>query len=238
MTTNTIPPTPLSRRVPGWRVALVASGLTMLAGGPLHPDAEAGDSLRVELATMTADPNWVPGHALLVAGTLLLVGGLVAARRQRAWPRAAARSLAVAIAALSLYAVETVVHLAAAVDSSALEHGQAAPVAFTHIGLAAVLYPVSGLAVAHLATVLVREQRGTHRAVALLGVVGGLAHAASVPLTLLEPDGEFRPVFVAGGVLLALWAAGTGLAGVRGRTPVGEVPASGGPAGHSLQPVG
>ncbi|WP_324273216.1 hypothetical protein [Blastococcus brunescens] len=115
--------------------------------------------------------------------------------------------------ALSLYAVETVFHLAAVVDSHALHEGHAAPVAFTHLGLAAVLYPVSGLAVAYLATTLARIQGGLRRVVAVFGIVGGLAHAVVVPLTFLSPDTEFTPLFAVAGVLLALWALGTAATG-------------------------
>ena len=185
MTTSANTPAPAARRPFGWRIALVAAGLTMLAGGALHPDADAQDSLREELATMTADSRWVPGHTLLVIGTVLLAAGLWTARRQRVWPRSVDRALAVATVALSLYAVETVFHLAAAVDSHALHHGDAAPIAFTHVGLASVLYPISGLAVVYLAVTLARAQSGVRRAVALIGVPAGLAHAASVPLTML-----------------------------------------------------
>jgi hypothetical protein len=46
----------------------------MAMGGRMHPDAE--DSLVQELATMTADDRWIPGHLLIVAGTVLMVGGL------------------------------------------------------------------------------------------------------------------------------------------------------------------
>ncbi|RBY81072.1 hypothetical protein DQ239_00100 [Blastococcus sp. TF02-09] len=158
---------------------------------------------------------WVPGHTLVVAGTVLLAVGLWLARRHGVWPPAAALPLAVAVGALSLYAVETVVHLAAVVDSDALHAGHDAPVAFTHLGLAAVLYPVSGLAVVYLAATLARLQIGLRRVVALVGVVGGLAHAVVVPLTFLSPDTGFTPLFAVAGVLLALWAAGTGAAGAR-----------------------
>ncbi len=202
-------------RPQGWRWVLLASGAALLAGGPMHPDSDASDSIREELATMTADDMWVPGHTLLVAGTLLLVAGLWMARRQQVWPQAAGRPLTVAIVALSLYAVETVFHLAAVVDSHALHAGHAAPVAFTHLGLAAVLYPISGLAVVYLAATLARIQGGVHRVVALFGVVGGLAHAVVVPLTFLSPDTEFSPLFAVAGVLLALWASGTAATGAR-----------------------
>jgi hypothetical protein len=213
MTTSPNTPTSVPRRAQGWRLALLASGFALLAGGPMHPDSDASGSMREELATMTADDMWVPGHTLVVAGTVLLVVGLWMARRRQAWPRTADRPLAVAVVALSLYAVETVFHLAAVVDSHALHHGHAAPVAFTHLGLAAVLYPVSGLAVVYLAATLFRIQVGLRRIVALFGVVGGLAHAVVVPLTFLSPDTEFTPLFAVAGVMLALWALGTAATG-------------------------
>ena len=46
------------RREP-WRLPLVASWLLMVVGGPMHPDSESEDSLRQELATMTADDRWM-----------------------------------------------------------------------------------------------------------------------------------------------------------------------------------
>ena len=217
--------TPTTRRPFGWRIALIAAGLTMLAGGALHPDSDAQDSLREELAAMTADSRWVPGHTLLVIGTALLVTGFWTARRRQVWPRSVDRALMVATVALSLYAVETVFHLAAAVDSHALHHGDAAPIAFTHIGLASVLYPISGLAVIYLAVTLARAQSGVRRAVALIGVPAGLAHASSVPLTMLWPDVEFTPVFAAAGILLAIWALALGITGAAARqdTPTREL---------------
>ena len=56
----------------GWRIALVASGVIAAAGGPMHPSSDAEDPIRDELATMTADPSWVPGHSLIVVSTVVL----------------------------------------------------------------------------------------------------------------------------------------------------------------------
>ena len=223
MTTPALPSAP-SPRPYGWRIALGAAGAALLAGGALHPDADSSAPLREELAVMTADPNWVPGHSLVVLGTVLLVGALYMARLQRVWPRSTDRVVVAVTAAFALYAVETVFHLAAAVDSDALHAGHAAPVAFTHIGLAAVLYPVSGIALSVAAWVLGRALGGPARVVAALGVVGGVAHALSVPLTLVLTEAELHLFFVVGGVFTALWAIGTGVVGARVRTatPVGE----------------
>ncbi len=54
-------------RTHGWRIALVPSGIAMLAGGPRHPEADAEGSLREELATMTAHPDWVPAHTFIAS---------------------------------------------------------------------------------------------------------------------------------------------------------------------------
>jgi hypothetical protein len=199
-------------RTHGWRVALVASGVAMLAGGPMHPEADAKDSLRQELATMTGHQDWVPAHILIVVSTLLLAVGLLAAYRGKAWP-AAGKALGVAVVAVSLYVIETVFHLASVVDSHALQHGGQAPVAYTHVVLSVVLYPPAGLAIAFLASRQLGTWRGPRRFAGLPGVAGGLLHALSVPLALTLPNTEITPIFAGSGMLLALWALASGLAG-------------------------
>lgn len=196
-----------------WRITLVASGVLLAVGGPMHPESDAKDSLREELATMTADPRWVPGHSIIVVSTFLLATGLWLVRRDRAWPERVQRTLAFAATAVSLYVVETVAHLAAASDSHALAHGEAAPVAFTHIGLSVVLYPLTGIAVFALALSFARAQTGWRRGVVGLGMLAGTLHALSVPLTMLLPDTELSPLFAGAALTLALWSIGTGLVG-------------------------
>jgi hypothetical protein len=195
-----------------WRLALILSGGVMMIAGPMHPEAEATDSLREELATMTGHDNWVPGHTLIVLSATLLALGLWAAYRSRTWPTSTRRALKIAVVTASLYVVETVFHLASAVDHDALHAGEAAPVAFTHVGLAIVLYPVSGLAIAFLAFSLWRAWSLPKKLLALPGIVGGLAHALSVPLSLAFPDTEFTPVFAGSAMLIAVWSILTGLA--------------------------
>jgi hypothetical protein len=212
-THTTSRPSFLSRH--GWRVALVASGALSAIGGPMHPSSDSEEPIREELATMTADPSWVPGHSLIAVGTLLMALGLWGAWRTRAWPRAG-RVVLVAAAAVSVYVLETIAHLAAVVDSDELASGEAAPVAFTHLAMAAVLYPVTGIAVVALAITLARRQwTGASRALAVPGVIGGVAHASAVPLTLLLPDAEITPVFAVAGMMLALWSIAAGLVGIR-----------------------
>ena len=223
-------------RTHGWRLLLVASGVFMMAGGPRHPEADASHPLREELATMTAHPDWVPAHVLVLVSTVLLALGLWAARASGTWPSSTRRSLTVGAMAVSVYVVEAAFHLAAVVDSHALAHGGAAPVAFTHVGLSVVLYPVTGLAIAGLALSYGRALGGWRRIVAGVGVVAGLAQATSVPLSLVLPDAELSPVFAAAGILTAVWAIGTGAAGVGSRRRTAREDATAGPAARTRSP--
>lgn len=209
-------------RLHAWRLLLVASGLLLAAGGPMHPSSDAEDSLREELATMTAADGWVPGHSLIVVSTFLLAAALWIAWRGRVWPTSVQRTLGPAATAISLYVVETIAHLAAVVDSEALADGHAAPVAFGHIGLAAVLYPVSGWALVFLAVAFGRAWTGWRRAITVVGVVAGLLHAFSVPCTILFPDAEMTPVFAAAGMSIALFSLLTGIAGAPRAVPAAQ----------------
>lgn len=204
----------------GWRLLLVASGVLLVLGGRMHPSADAEDDLRTELATMTADERWIPGHSLIVASTVLLAAGLWWAWRTDAWPPGVRRSLGWGAAAISLYVVETIAHLGAVADSDALAQGDAAPVAMTHVGLSIVLYPITGWAVALLAWSFGRAWGGWRRAIAGVGVLSGMLQAFSVPLTLVFPDAEVSPVFAAAALTLALFSILTGVAGAPRRSGV------------------
>lgn len=223
MTTTTLDalaPTPARAAAgPRWRPLLVGAGVLMAAAGPLHPDSDASGTTREELATMTAGDTWVLSHAGVALGTVLLAVGLWAAHRSGRWPEATRRTLRLAALAVSVYVVETVAHLAAWIDRDALAAGDPAPVAFSHLALAAVLYPVSGLAISAVALRLGTAVTAGHKVLAGIGVVAGLAHAVAVPLTLLAPDLETSPVFAAAGMLLAAWSIGLGIAGIRERVP-------------------
>lgn len=198
----------------GWRLSLLVGGLLMAAGGPMHPEADASDSLTQGLATMTADAAWIPGHALIMVGTLFVVAGLWLARSRGVWP-GAERAVTAAAVTMSLYAVETVFHLAAAADQAALAAGELPPITLTHLALSIVLYPLSGTGLVLLGTYLMITQRGVRRVLPVVAVVAGVLHAASVPTTMLLPDLDARLLFAGAGMGLALWAIGTAVLGVR-----------------------
>ena len=196
----------------GWRIALIASGVLMVTGAPRHPSSDGKDPMRQELAVMTSHPDWVPAHLMIMLSTMLLAAGLIMAYRKGAWP-GVRRPLGVAAVAVTVYVIETAFHLAAAVDNHALQHGGAAPVATTHIWLSVLLYPVTGLALAYLGIRQLAVWRGARRFLGLPAAVGGLAHAVSVPLTLVLPDAELSPVFATAAMLIAAYALLNGLAG-------------------------
>ncbi len=201
------------------RLMLAASGLLLVAGGALHPDADPTGSISDDLAEMTADPAWTTGHALTAVSTVLLAAGLWSLHRRGGLPTRTTRALRVAAVAVSVYVVETVFHLAAGIDSDALAAGDFAPVAGTHVLLSAVLYPVSGIALVLLGLALLGDGRGARRAHGVPLVVGGTLHAVAVPLVLLVPDADGSPLFAAGAVLLAVWSLLTAAVGLPTRTP-------------------
>jgi hypothetical protein len=203
-------------RTHGWRLSLVAAGVLVAVGGPMHPSSDAPDSMTQELATMTADAAWVPGHTLIMVGTLLLVAGLWLARARDVWPTAY-RALTVAAVTMSLYAVETAFHLAAVADSAALAAGEMPPLTLAHLALATVLYPLSGTGLVLLGIHLVATESGIRRVVPVLAVVGGVLHGSSIIVTLLVPDFEATPLFAAAGMSIALWSLLTGLLGASSR---------------------
>jgi hypothetical protein len=197
----------------GWRLALVASGITLALGGSMHPESDAREPLREELAEMTSDPDWWLSHGLVVISTVLLAAGLWLAVRRQGWPERVGRPLRFAAIAVSAYVVESVFHFGAAIDSDALRDGGAAPVAFMHIGLSMLLYPLTGAAIALLGARTFGAFTPLRKPIALIAVAAGLAQATVIPLTLALPNTELSPVFAGSAVLLALWSVLTAFAG-------------------------
>jgi hypothetical protein len=202
-----------------WRFAFVLAGITMAIGGSNHPEGDAEDSLRGELATMTSDHAWVMSHTFLALGTALLVSGLWLAYRHRSWPTITRSALHLAAITMSLYFMETLFHLGAVIDADALARGDTAPVASGHVALAIVLYPISGLTFAWLNTRVVKVATLPLKTFGVVGIVAGVLHSTSVPLTLVFPDTEFSAVFASAGILFALWSLGLGVTGLRTDSP-------------------
>lgn len=207
-----------------WRVALVISGILLVNGGRLHPSADAEDDLRTELATMTADDRWVPGHTLIVVSTVFLALGLWLAYRGRVWPEQTRRPLLFGAVAITVYILETLAHLGAAIDHDALARGDSPPIAMAHVGLSIVLYPITGWAIIFMAHAFGRAWGGWRRVIAGLGVVSGFLMAFSVPTTLILPDAEVSFMFAGAALTLAVFSMLTAAVGAPRRTSAGRAP--------------
>jgi len=156
------------------------------------------------MAEMLAHPKWVPAHALMLAGFLALLAGLILYQRSIALPDRTRRWVRLAAVATALQAVEMAFHTAAFVDHANLVAGRATPVLTTHLWLAVVLYPVFGLAVVGLIVAATRDRALGSPWIAWLGILGALAHGAAAPLTILTAIPWARMLFPFL-ILLALW---------------------------------
>jgi hypothetical protein len=133
-------------RTYGWRLALIGSGIALVAGGRMHPEADAKDSLREELATMTSDDRWVVGHSLIVLSTVLLALGLWLARRHEAGHAVSGRRSRWRRAVSACTCSRRCSTSARVVDSDALHDGEALRSRSSTSGSSVVLYPLSGWA--------------------------------------------------------------------------------------------
>ncbi len=212
--TGTSPPKSFnSQRVAGG--ALITSGALLAVGGSMHPSAPSDLGLRQEFAIMMSDDAWVPGHALIVLSTVLLAIGLALLYRVTPSTRPDRSALRFAHLAVAAYVGETVLHLFSYVDADRLRNGDFAPIAFAHIGLAAVLYPLSGLAVTLLAARWWRTWSVPARTFAAAGIVAGVLHGLSVPLTLTFGDVDTTPFFAFGAIGIAIWSMAAGVVELR-----------------------
>ena len=212
-------PDTLPARRPLWRAAFLLAGALILTGGPRHPSGT--------MAEMLGDPNWVPCHALVLAGFVALLGGLVLLRRGGTLPAHTAWWARVATWATVGQTVEMVLHTAAAVDHAHLVAGEPTPVLSTHLALATVAYPAFGAAVAGLVVAGARDRTLGSTWIAWLGVLGAAAHGVAPPLLALGIGGPVRRLFW-GLAVLALWLALAALwpRGARRRAPLSDATAS------------
>jgi hypothetical protein len=207
-----------SPRATPWRVLFVLSALFVLAGGPQHPGGS--------MVEMLADPKWVPSHALMTVGFILLATGLiryaatvpVEAGRTRFWVR-------LATLATWLQALEMVVHTASVVDAAELAAGQATPTLTTHLIMSVVAYPVFGAGMIGLIVAGARDRTLGSRWIAWLGIAGALAHGLAAPLTIVLEIPWARLLFPLV-MLLAFWQILAGVWPVRGLTPGAEIATS------------
>jgi hypothetical protein len=208
-----------------WRPLLAASGIVLLVAGGTHPDGPKDVSFRDTLAAMMEDGKWVPAHTLLTVSMVLLVAGLMAARRSGLWAPAS-RLLPFAILAAAVNTVEAVLHTVSVVDKEELAAGESPPLAVAHLAAAVIAYPMIGIAIAALAWMLMPSWSPALRVVSIIGVIGGVAYSLSAPLVVVARQQDLDFLFALGAGPMALWLAVIGIAGLRRPSRIEPVPAT------------
>ena len=135
-----------------WRLFFILSALFLVAGGPRHPGGT--------MAEMLAHPDWVPSHALMLAGFVSLLVGLILYQRSVVLPDRTRMWARYAVLGTALQVVEMAFHTAASIDQLNLVAGRATPVLTTHLWLSVVLYPIFGLTLVGLIVAGARDRAG------------------------------------------------------------------------------
>jgi hypothetical protein len=190
-----------------WPWALLSGGIAGVAGALLHPDQDPSLNGPTAIADWIADPFWMPSHILILLAALLFAPGLLGLTRSGLLAGAARTTAWVAAAVSVLYVIESVPHLLAPIDHSAVLSDGATPFLNGHQFGSLLVYPLFGFSVAALA--FLSGRRLVHPAVGVLGALGAVAFGfAPIAVGPLDID-EFGVLF-SGGLLMASWFAVVG----------------------------
>jgi len=179
-----------------WRPCLVLSALFILTGGPRHP--------RGTMAEMLGHPDWVLSHALMLAGFVALLAGLILYNRDAAVPDRTRKWVRFAVIGTVLQVIEMAMHTASVVDHANLVAGRSTPVLTTHLWLAVVFYPIFAATIVGLILAGMRDRSLGSPWIGWLGILGTVAHGASAPLVILFKIEQARILFP-GIALLGIW---------------------------------
>jgi len=211
-----------------WAWLSIIGGALLFVGELLHPTAVSGLDERQTVAAELGDPLWIPAHALSLAGTAVLLIGMIAfvsshttgnlgprELRREDTPLAitvpltkGARRAALWVAvATGLYVIQGIPHLVAFVDRDALLAGQATPFLYTYYGLSVVAYPLFGFSVATLAWLSGRTliHPVVNTLLAVVAVAFGLA-----PILHALTDIAVLDLLFWGAAVVALWFVAIG----------------------------
>ena len=205
-----------------WRLTLGLAGLFLFVGGPLHPRDDPSLGFDGATAMMLADPNWVPSHALMLVGFVLILLGLIGLARSGLLGDSSSPLMRVAVVGAVVAVVEGVLHLVAVVDGESLRAGASTPILNAHLALAVVAYPLLGLPLAAVAWFGGRARVLTHPIVGALGVLGSVSHGIAAPIVVLSRDARFAVLFM-GTMFMAIWLIAVGVGHFLGRRR-GELP--------------
>lgn len=187
--------------IPAWRVLFALSGLLILAGGPRHPLGT--------MAEMLAHPDWVPSHALMLAGFTAMTAGLWRLRAASVLPSRSHWWSTLALAGAGLQTLEMLLHTLAYVDHGHLVAGQSTPILSTHLFLSVTMYPVFAVTLIGFILASVRDRAIGSPWIAWIGIIGAAGHGLSAPLVVglgMVAARVLFPLLVGVGVWLLLAA--------------------------------
>jgi hypothetical protein len=186
-----------------WRPALAAGALCVAVGGAAHPIPYVSPSFEQTIADMLADPGWVPSHAIVLVGLVLMIPGLLGLGRI-AVSSAMRAVVGFAVAGALLSVVEMAFHVAAVIDLDALVAGRPTPVLHTHMVLEAMATPLFGFPLAALAFLAAKRGTPVQALVDAVGILGGLMFGLAGPVVVGTRAPEIHLLF-SGSILLSLW---------------------------------
>jgi cytochrome bd-type quinol oxidase subunit 2 len=216
--TTALASTPLpSRRIDRTAaILLLLGGLAFFVGGALHPkDSSTGGTKLEQLHDMLVDPLWYPSHLVFLAAIALITAGLIVIRRRGDLPGRMARLMTVVTAISMLATVAMLIHLFAATEADAIEHGHSTALIDFHTWNETIVNPLWGLAIATLAAAGGLTHTLGNRITLALGLVGGLSFAVATA-TIAFTD-LFDPLFPISS-LIGVWAAAVGAIALLRRT--------------------
>lgn len=199
-----------------WRALFVAGGLLYFVGAFNHPRG-------MTMADMLVDPAWIPSHAGVFVGVLLMTMGLISFRRSAPISARTDRWLLATIVLSVLETIEMGLHTMAYVDADALapgalEAGLSTPVLTLHLWSAILVYTPFAIALIGLILTGQRERALGSPWIGWLGIVGAAAHGSVMWLAIVLGVPGTGILFPVAALAISLWFV---LAGVwPTRTPV------------------
>lgn len=186
-----------------WRGLFLVGGLLYFTGSFNHPRD-------MTMAEMLVNPAWVPAHAAVFVGFLLLTMGLVAYRRVVPIPRAMDQWLRITLVLAVFQVIEMALHTLAYVDAegvtgAALHGGMATPVLTAHLWLSTLAFTPFAAALIGLIWVGQRERLLGSPWIGWLGILAAVAYGSVMWLVFIFRVDGVGALFPIAHLGVSLW---------------------------------
>lgn len=196
-----------------WRVLFVVGGLLYFVGAFFHPrDGSMG--------AMLVNSAWVPSHAGVFLGFVLITLGLLSLRRTTPVSPTMTRWLGATIVLAMLQVIEMGLHTLAYVDADtlppdALHGGMSTPVLTTHLWLSTLAFTPFAIAFIGLIWTGSRERTLGSPWILWLGLIGAASYGSVMWLVFILEVGWAGILFPVAHLAVPLWFILAGLLGTR-----------------------